>query len=115
LAQRNGVNAQALRIYNTFTDASNYERAQFNWTGNVLDISTASAGTGTARAMQVGTVGNTNLALYTNNTARWNILNTGALVAATDNSFDIGAVGATRPRSGYFSGTSYRWANNNYL
>src|SRR5882672_10454126 len=25
LAQRNGVNAQTFRIYNTFTDASNYE------------------------------------------------------------------------------------------
>lgn len=50
LAQRNGVNAQALRIYNTFTDASNYERVGMYWSGNKFFIESGqAAGTGTAR------------------------------------------------------------------
>lgn len=51
LAQVNGVNAQTFRLYNTFTDASNYERGIFDWQGsiNVLSIGTEKAGTGSAR------------------------------------------------------------------
>jgi hypothetical protein len=30
LAQRNGTNAQAYRLYNTYTNASNYERAKLS-------------------------------------------------------------------------------------
>lgn len=53
LAQRNGANAQTLRVYNTYTDASNYERGVFDWTtnANVLTIGTQNAGTGSARAI----------------------------------------------------------------
>src|SRR5215831_7066782 len=32
LAQRNSTSAQCLRVYNTYTDASNYERGVFDWT-----------------------------------------------------------------------------------
>jgi hypothetical protein len=49
LAQRNGVNAQAFRLYNTFTDAANYERLGFNWAANVLTILNENAGTGVLR------------------------------------------------------------------
>lgn len=49
LAQRNGINAQTLRVYNTFTDASNYERGTFGYTANVLRIGVEQAGTGTQR------------------------------------------------------------------
>jgi len=51
LAQRNGTNAQTLRVYNTFTDASNYERGVLDWvtTANVLSIGVQYAGTGSAR------------------------------------------------------------------
>lgn len=53
LAQRNSTNAQTLRVYNTYTDASNYERGVFDWTttSNVLTIGTQAAGTGTARSI----------------------------------------------------------------
>ena len=53
LAQRNAANAQTLRVYNTYTDASNYERGVFDWTtsANVLTIGTQNAGTGSARAI----------------------------------------------------------------
>ena len=53
LAQRNGVNAQTFRVYNTFTDASNYERGVMGWTTNILRIGMEAAGTGTNRTVQV--------------------------------------------------------------
>ena len=49
IAQRRGVNAQTLRIYNTYTDASTYERAVIGWTSNVLQIGTEAAGVGMVR------------------------------------------------------------------
>ena len=49
LAQRNGTNAQSFRVYNTYTDAANYERAIFNWFGNICTIGTKAAGTGVQR------------------------------------------------------------------
>jgi len=50
-AQKNSTIAQSFRVYNTFTDASNYERGVFDWTtaANILTIGTAAAGTGTQR------------------------------------------------------------------
>lgn len=50
LALRNGTNAQAFRVYNTYTDGSNYERGGVRWSSNVLRIGTeTAAGTGTQR------------------------------------------------------------------
>ena len=51
LAQRNGTAPQSFRVYNTYTDASNYERGVIGWntTANVLTIGTQAAGTGTLR------------------------------------------------------------------
>jgi hypothetical protein len=69
LAQRNGVNAQALRIYNTFTDASNYERGKIAWESNILRIGTEKLGTGSARALELQTDGTTRLTLAANGTA----------------------------------------------
>lgn len=57
LAQRNGVNAQAFRIYNTFTDAANYERAALRWNANTMELVVDSAGTGAARNFSVFTGG----------------------------------------------------------
>ena len=59
LAQRNSTNAQTFRLYNTFTDASNYERGKMEWASNVLRIGTEKAGTGTARALELQTDGTT--------------------------------------------------------
>lgn len=63
-AQRNGVNAQAFRIYNTYTDASNYERGIFDWQSNtnVLTIGTQNAGTGSARDLRI--IANNNTVAY---------------------------------------------------
>jgi hypothetical protein len=53
LAQRNGTAAQAFNLYNTYTDASNYERGFLKWNSNVLEIGTEAAGTGTARQIRL--------------------------------------------------------------
>lgn len=55
LAQRNGVNAQAFNIYNTYTDASNYERGFVRWSGNEFLVGTEAAGTGTVRILKFQT------------------------------------------------------------
>ena len=53
LGQRNGVNAQTSNIYNTYTSATNYERAHigFNDTADTFVIGTEAAGTGVVREM----------------------------------------------------------------
>lgn len=56
IAQAVATIPQTFRVYNTRTDASNYERGVFDWTTtpNELTISTQAAGTGTVRAMRIG-------------------------------------------------------------
>jgi hypothetical protein len=50
IAQRNGINPQAFRLYNTYTSSTNFERLNLRWDTNVIKIGTekGSAG-GTAR------------------------------------------------------------------
>jgi hypothetical protein len=48
-AQRRGTNAQTFRVYNTYTDASNYERLSTTWSSNVCYTKPENAGTGSAR------------------------------------------------------------------
>jgi hypothetical protein len=69
LAQRNGVNAQAFNLYNTYTDASNYERGFMRFVSNVLQIGAEKLGTGTARALAFQTDGVTRMTIATNGTA----------------------------------------------
>ena len=102
LAQRSGTNAQTFRVYNTFTDASNYERAEVHWVGNVFRVGTYAAGTGTGRT----------LTFLTSGVERWSInASTGHLLAVTDNTYDIGASGATRPRNIFAAGDIYTLSN----
>jgi hypothetical protein len=60
LAQRRTTNAQTFRVYNTYTDASNYERLVMDWstTTNVGYIGFQRAGTGAARNVIVDLGGN---------------------------------------------------------
>jgi hypothetical protein len=71
LAQRNGTAAQAYRLYNTFTDASNYERGFLRWSSNVFEVGPEAAGTGIARPMRItaATLKLPNLPTYADNTA----------------------------------------------
>lgn len=59
LAQYNSTTAQVSRIYNTRTDASNYERAALDWatTSNWFRIGTSALGTGTARNIYLDPAG----------------------------------------------------------
>jgi hypothetical protein len=59
LAQRNGTSPQSFRVYNTYTDASNYERGVIGWntTANTLTIGTQALGTGVARPVSISTSG----------------------------------------------------------
>ena len=63
LAQRNGANAQTFRIYNTYTDASNYERGFMRWNSNVLEIGAEGAGTGQNRNLEFVTGGSTRMTI----------------------------------------------------
>ena len=53
LEQRNSTSAQTFRIYNTFTDSSNYERGFMRWNSNILEIGHEVAGTGTNRDVRI--------------------------------------------------------------
>lgn len=70
LALRNSTTAQEFRIYNTFTDTSNYERAYGRWSGNVFTIGTEGAGTGTNRVMQI--MFGTNVLSFSGTNLTWN-------------------------------------------
>jgi hypothetical protein len=54
LALRNVTNAQAFNIYNTYTDASNYERLAIKWESNEVIVTPESSGTGTLNAVIFG-------------------------------------------------------------
>lgn len=54
LALRRGTNTQTLRIYNTYTDASNYERFGIRYTGGAWTLGHENAGTGSSRLMRFG-------------------------------------------------------------
>jgi hypothetical protein len=64
LAQRNGANAQEFRLYNTYTDASNYERGGLRWVSNILRLGTDGAGTGTSRNVEIAP-GGSRAAIFT--------------------------------------------------
>ena len=67
LAQRNSTNAQTTRLYNTFTSATNFERAKLQWDTNVLKVGTEKgADGGTARDMELQTDGTTRITLKAN-------------------------------------------------
>jgi hypothetical protein len=109
LAQRNGTNAQAFRVYNTYTDASNYERGELQWISNVTRWQSSAAGTGTVRNMEI----------VRGSTTHWAFNSSGntfgaSLLANTDNTFDIGASGASRPRN-IFAGTSIFAGTTGYI
>jgi len=105
LALRNGTNAQTFRVYNTFPGTGNNEFGSFNWVdlANEFQISTGQAGTGTSRALCLRSAGGINFRIGgAPGTLVWQFgSTTGHLLAATDNSVDIGASGANRPRNVY--------------
>lgn len=106
LTMRNGASAQQFNIYNTYTDASNYEYGYVGWSGNTFILyGGAAAGTGTSRAMKLQTNGANAISLAPNGLSTFQVSGTGHFLNQTDNTYDIGAVGANRPRNLYIAGT----------
>ena len=60
MAQRRGTNAQEFRLYNTYTNASNYERGFMKWSSNVLEIGVEAAGTGSTRVVHISNLPTSN-------------------------------------------------------
>ena len=121
LAQRNGTNAQAFRVYNT-TDGTNKEYLNIGWSGNVLSIGASNEGAGVQRDLKLAA---NSVIVRPAGTDRWIFSNLGHLLAAADNSVDIGASGANRPRAlylaagitagGVISGQSYGASASGYF
>ena len=90
LALRNGTAAQTFNVYNTYTDGANYEALRQIWSGNRFYIQAFAAGTGIVRDISINPATN----LYI----------TGNIISTSDNTYDIGASGANRPRNVYVAG-----------
>lgn len=80
---------------------TNYERLRAYFSSNVAYVISEVGGSGTARNLVVGTSGAASTLIRTNGTNRWETTSSGHLLAVADNSYDIGATGATRPRTVY--------------
>lgn len=113
LALRNGTTAESLRVYNTFTDASNYERAVFDWStsANVLTIGTQAAGTGSGRRLSLVSASDIQITSPTSSiqfTAGGRIWEFGSsaqtpLYPNVDNAYNLGvSTSANRVANGFF-------------
>lgn len=91
VALRRATNPNGFRVYNTFTDASNYERIANEWNTNTAILGARAAGTGTFRATR----------LYGSNVAIF----TGATDGAAQNNFAVDSAGAVTARAGTSSST----------
>lgn len=107
LAMKDGANGQTFRVYNIDSGPDD-EYAALTWSTNKFNIQTVATGSGNTRSMFVGPGGGAaSLNLQTAGTARWQVNSSGHLLAFTDNTYDIGANGATRPRNGYFGSSLF--------
>ena len=103
IEQRNATSAQTFRIYNTYTDASNYARVTVAWSSNNCFVTTDSLGTGPVAQLILRPAGN--LILRSGASNGWYVNGSGTFGAETDNTFDIGATASARPRNLYVAGT----------
>ncbi|MDF1853289.1 MAG: hypothetical protein P1U85_20800, partial [Verrucomicrobiales bacterium] len=112
LAQRNGTDAQTFNIYNTYTNATDYERAHIGWndTADTFVIGTeAGFAGGVNRNLRLGVGGGQSIQFYADGSQklsvdRDSILASKPLHFYPDNTHDIGA-GGLRPRNAYLGTT----------
>lgn len=69
--------------------------------GTAITADSALAVTATASALTLAATGANIIQFTTNGASRWNVASSGNLLANTDNTLDIGAVGANRPQRVY--------------
>jgi hypothetical protein len=99
-----GYAQPGLTIYSELADRVSF--AHYIFAGINVDYGTGDAEyTSSGQVLHVGTGGAYKLYLTTDWTDRWSVGATGHFLAETDNTYDIGASGATRPRTLY-AGTS---------
>jgi hypothetical protein len=102
LAQRNGANAQTFRVYNSYTDAANGSWVELTASpgGGGYQLLAKKVGTGTApNYVDVG-IGPTVLGRFGTDLTLYGM----SLLFSTDNTKDIGAAAANRPRNIYAAG-----------
>lgn len=109
LALQNGTSAQTFNLYGTWSSAgANYARLASYWSGTNVTIETQVSGTGSATSLAIGCP--TELYLKSSSinfrspggSVLWYINSPGGhILAGSDNSWDIGASGANRPRNVY--------------
>jgi hypothetical protein len=108
LAVRNGTTAQSFTVFATYTDDSNFERFDVTFSSGQWFLQSTPVGTGSARGITIRTIGDADLLFGTSATTRFYITGSaGHFLANADNTYDIGASGATRPRTLYL-GTMLR-------
>lgn len=129
LALRNSTTGQTFNVYNT-TDGTNTEFVSLSWnlnTGffgaNFAVLGTSKAGTGTNRSIALASGNSGGFVLLTAGgqiqfgqvgvQTYWTMPVAGHLLAGTDNAFDIGASGATRPRQLFIAPSTTGHANIN--
>ena len=103
LAQRNSTNAQTFRLYNTYTDASNYERFETMWSGNVLYLQGTNAGTGSARNIILRS-SNSLYLQAAGGSAGGYLIQTNSFIPEVDATKDFGS-SSFRHKNAYFSGS----------
>lgn len=103
---RNSTSAQQFRVWNTYTDSSNGEWGGMDWqtAANELSVGAFANGTGTKRQLRMEGATISIRPLTGSTAAAWNFTSAGHLLAGADNTYDIGASGATRPRLIYTAG-----------
>ena len=106
LAQRNGVNAQEFRIYNSYASAGvDFSRLRIGPVDGAgrFYILAENGGTGTVRGINIR-AGAAKEVVFGVGTIDILSLNATSLSFLTDNTYDIGASGANRPRNVYVAG-----------
>jgi hypothetical protein len=103
----NADSAAGFRVKNPHTGASAFSSIYLGNGTSETDVVFFSVGTGNssyggARSGGTGTNANSPFGILTNGVERWRISATGHLLGVADNTYDLGADGTTRPRTGYF-------------
>lgn len=97
-----GASSSHLYVHNTYTSPSNREVGLVSWISNEFIFGTSTLGGGPARGIRINTENAAPIRFSTTATGRWEMSSSGHFLGFTDNAYDIGASGATRPRSIYF-------------
>jgi len=87
LALRNSTNAQAFNVYNTYTDASNYERGFVRFVSNAMEVGTEKAGTGTNRLLYLYSQGSLGLVVGNSGNPHSCV---GTFRPSANNTYDLG-------------------------